>query len=38
MNDDKKANINFWIKLIIAVLTGIGSALATTSCMRLIAS
>ena len=33
MNDEKKANISFWIKLIIAVLTGIGSALATTSCM-----
>jgi len=38
MNDEKKANISFWIKLIIAVLTGVGSALATTSCMRLIAS
>ena len=33
MDEDKKANISFWIKLIIAILTGIGSALATTSCM-----
>jgi len=37
MNDEKKANLSFWIKLIIAVLTGIGSALATSSCMAMIA-
>lgn len=37
MNDKKKQNINFWIKLIIAVLTGIGSALATSSCIALVA-
>lgn len=37
MNDDKKQNISFWIKLIIAVLTGIGSALATSSCIAMIA-
>ena len=36
MNEDKKANISFWIKLIIAILTGIGSALATTSCMSAV--
>ena len=36
MNDEKKANIGFWIKLIIAILTGIGSALATTSCMSAV--
>ena len=33
MDEDKKANISFWIKLIVAILTGIGSALATTGCM-----
>lgn len=35
MDDEKKATISFWIKLIVAILTGIGSALATSSCMSL---
>ena len=37
MNEENKQTVSFWIKLIIAVLTGIGSALATSSCMALIA-
>ena len=36
MTENSRQNINLWIKLIIAVLTGIGSALATTSCMSAV--